>query len=753
MIDSLIYGYNSTTNKLNYVTDKTNDANTKLGDFRESINNTSQDYSYDGNGNLMGDNNKLISSISYNHLNLPSEIKVSGKGKITYLYDTKGTKLVKTTVDSTLVPIRTTTTLYVDGFEYKNDTLQHIAHEEGRIRPRTPGRSDTMMYDYFEKDHLGNVRITLTDELKTDGYPPASMEDVADPNNSEDPVNYIPYYSRTDYNQDPSWRHAIADIPDYPVDNYTTPNDYVTKLNGLSRKIGSGIGLKVMAGDKFNVRVSSWWKSTETPNSPQSLFDDLLSMLSGSVSGVSESKFTSSQLTGSSSVQSGITTFLNSQENQYTDRPRAYLNWILLDEQMNLVYDGCGFDQVGENEEFKVHLLENVTVAKSGYLYIYISNETPNIDVFFDNLQVTHIRGPLLSEDHYYPFGIMMNGISGKALAFGGPENKRNKFQNQEFNNDLEVSYYEFKWRHHDPQTGRFIQIDPLSEEYVYNSTYAFSENKVTGHVELEGLEASEATSNRSIGNGIVNGLKRFALDVVYLGVAPGVDPSLIRSQATGQYTPADVANNLLTVAYPQFGMNQTIDAFIQGDNQTRAEIITGTTLNAAAYFVGAKAVFNPTAASTAEVSAGANVARTVAAETSAATTASQEVNLAARAKEIHSTLKPATQNRTTTAVGTATTSEGNTVSLVASSEHKLRPAQMAALKPGEIAVTGPGHAEVTIINHATANGMKVNAVAASRPICSGCATAINNAGATPASELKKTLGIQGWTPSSPQTQ
>ncbi len=81
-----------------------------------------------------------------------------------------------------------------------------------------------------------------------------------------------------------------------------------------------------------------------------------------------------------------------------------------------------------------------------------------------------------------------MAGISSKAA--GKLENKKNKFQGQEYNDDLGVDMYEFKYRMDDPQTGRFWQVDPLADKYTYNSTYAFSENKVTAHVEVEGLEA-----------------------------------------------------------------------------------------------------------------------------------------------------------------------------------------------------------------------------------------------------------------------
>ena len=39
------------------------------------------------------------------------------------------------------------------------------------------------------------------------------------------------------------------------------------------------------------------------------------------------------------------------------------------------------------------------------------------------------------------------------------------------------------------PELGRFFNTDPLADKYVYNSVYAFSENRVTDGIELEGLE------------------------------------------------------------------------------------------------------------------------------------------------------------------------------------------------------------------------------------------------------------------------
>lgn len=56
-----------------------------------------------------------------------------------------------------------------------------------------------------------------------------------------------------------------------------------------------------------------------------------------------------------------------------------------------------------------------------------------------------------------------------------------------------ETGFYSFKWRNYMPDVGRFFNVDPLSEKYAYQSHYNFSENKVTSHRELEGLEAVPA--------------------------------------------------------------------------------------------------------------------------------------------------------------------------------------------------------------------------------------------------------------------
>ncbi len=118
-IDSLIYSYQTSSNKLLQVTDGANNNTTTLGDFHynPATKGETTDYSYDGNGNLALDNNKAINHIHYNYMNLPDTVHMNGKGNICYTYDAGGSKQKKVTMDS--VAHQATTTLYLDGFVYR----------------------------------------------------------------------------------------------------------------------------------------------------------------------------------------------------------------------------------------------------------------------------------------------------------------------------------------------------------------------------------------------------------------------------------------------------------------------------------------------------------------------------------------------------------------------------------------------------------------------------------------------------------
>src|SRR5690606_23195008 len=148
-IDDLTYTY--TANQLQTVTDATNNP-AGINDG----NTTGVDYTYDTFGNLKTDKNKGITNIVYNHLNLPVEITFA-TGKINYTYDATGNK-VKKVVTPTSGTVQTTD--YLFGFQYLNGDLQFFPHSEGYVKPNG---TNSYLYVYQYKDHLGNVRLSYAD--------------------------------------------------------------------------------------------------------------------------------------------------------------------------------------------------------------------------------------------------------------------------------------------------------------------------------------------------------------------------------------------------------------------------------------------------------------------------------------------------------------------------------------------------------------------------------------------------------------
>ena len=394
--------------------------------------------------------------------------------------------------------------------------LQFFGHEEGRVRAvrATPKSNlDNLVYDYMLKDHLGNVRMVLTEEQQINRYPAATLEGTYGGTtnsliNHEAKFFNIDTAKITNESDILSWGIETGTTKDYFNHNGNPPaNDQypagvspastarsskLYRLNATENKTGLEFMLKVMAGDKVDIFGNSYYRNTGEITNNNSTPLDVLTILSAWLavpgSGLAGKGLTAGQL---NSLNAGLipSTFIRGNNNESGQTiPKAYINYLFFDEQFQ--YVNGGFSRVGAGDTLKRHwyedaALQNITVPKNGYIFVYVSNES-NLNVFFDNVQVIHKPGALLEETHYYPFGLTMAGISSKAA---GKLESNQKFTGQILDVDFGLNWYQFRFRTYDPQIGRFIQVDPLSSSYPHYSVYAYAGNDVVNSIDIEGLE------------------------------------------------------------------------------------------------------------------------------------------------------------------------------------------------------------------------------------------------------------------------
>jgi RHS repeat-associated protein len=196
-----------------------------------------------------------------------------------------------------------------------------------------------------------------------------------------------------------------------------------------------------------------------------------------SIAGPGHGTVTSLSASGSP-VYAALNSFLPAKETATTGKPKAYLNWMMLDNQFNYVSGQSGALPVGSSDVLNT-LAQGIGIHHSGYLYIWVSNETQGWDVFFDNLSVNHYSGPMVEENHYYAYGLTMAGISDKALKGNYAENKYrfnkgSELQNKEFADGSGLELYETPLRSLDPELGRWWQVDPKTDE-AYESVSPYS--------------------------------------------------------------------------------------------------------------------------------------------------------------------------------------------------------------------------------------------------------------------------------------
>jgi RHS repeat-associated protein len=116
---------------------------------------------------------------------------------------------------------------------------------------------------------------------------------------------------------------------------------------------------------------------------------------------------------------------------------------------------------------------------------MYTNNESSKT-VNFNNTGLIHLTGALLEENHYYPFGKLITDLSGR-VQHGSPKINNYKYNGKELITDLSFDVEDYCARYYDATIGRWMQVDPLAEKYLFVSPYNYCLNNAINFFDPNG--------------------------------------------------------------------------------------------------------------------------------------------------------------------------------------------------------------------------------------------------------------------------
>ncbi|WP_221409762.1 RHS repeat-associated core domain-containing protein [Pseudochryseolinea flava] len=332
-------------------------------------------------------------------------------------------------------------------------------------------------YQYFMKDHLGNVRLTFT----TKKEPTVETATLESTNAATERGQFLRYDNAR------LVHHHLFDKTNGGAP--TTVAGGAQRLNGKGDEIyGLAKSLSVMPGDKIKMGVYAKYIDSNSSNRTATL-NTLISQIAGGTAPngtvVDGSGYTNS--TESFPFPGG----LNGTGDNTDPGPKAYLNWLVYDRDYNLIPSKSGYKpmstaarETGQNIAHE-HLLDSVTISEAGYVYIYLSNEEGEnaYEVYFDEFKVEHTKSPVIQMEDYYPFGLTYNSYSRENSV-----NQDYLYNGKELQNELNLEWYDYGARMYDPAIARWMVVDPLAEKMRRWSPYNYCFNNPIRFIDPDGM-------------------------------------------------------------------------------------------------------------------------------------------------------------------------------------------------------------------------------------------------------------------------
>ncbi len=466
LIDNLTYTY--VGNQLVKVFDATNNT-TGFKDDATGSSDPANDYTFDGNGSLTKDDNKLVSVIDYNYLHLAKKVTKTSGDYVKYIYDAAGRKLQQEVFNVGNVSQKKTD--YIGAFVYEGNVLQYINHSEGRI-VMTGAAPE---YQYHLKDHLGNVRITATTK-------PDVTTHIA---TLEDATQTIEQATFTGYSR------IGFDLFDHS--DAGTAYQYAQKLTGgLNAQVGLAKSFAVQPGDTIKAEAyAKYFGGTGSASNLTAFAGALLGAFGLAPPGVGETGTASAALNSYGGlVTAGTAHSVNT-------GPRAYLNILVFDSNYNLVDMAfkqldAAYEQTGATKMPHMYMSRSLAIVKAGFAYVYVSNEGINVqDVWFDDIKYTHTKSPIVQADDYYAFGMQ---VAGQGYQKAGSMNNPFLYNGKEKQDELGLDWLDYGARMYMSDIGRWGAIDPLADSMRRWSPYNYAYDNPIRFIDPDGMEASDVT-------------------------------------------------------------------------------------------------------------------------------------------------------------------------------------------------------------------------------------------------------------------
>ncbi|SHG77987.1 RHS repeat-associated core domain-containing protein [Chryseolinea serpens] len=335
----------------------------------------------------------------------------------------------------------------------KSATLTEIPlYGSGKLGTYYPQQEESV--DYELTDHLGNVRALIRDNKASFA---ATMEDDGETNLENPRVQEMQYFENLfaseQGNVEPGLNHT-------PQTGSYRPN-YAAYLNGEDRIIGPAISLRVQAGDELHLNTFVKFEEQNAFPGPTPL-----------ISIISALATTYALTPGIESVAKATDMFteaytLAAPFGSNTDAPRAFLNYILFDNEMHYVTaqgipvsDDAGFEPGQAIRTDFEELVAEITVNQNGYIYVFVSNETPGVNVWFDDLRISIHQNIVKQATDFGVWGDIVRERKSDASEY------RFAYQGQSSEKDTETGWNHFEAREFDPAIGRWLVPDPMAQHW-----------------------------------------------------------------------------------------------------------------------------------------------------------------------------------------------------------------------------------------------------------------------------------------------